>query len=74
MQGQARQADEQQTGYGNHALVTVPVALIIQAMAKRIAAMMASMPHCFPYRAAIIGPEKKQAGSIFSHMPAPGGK
>ena len=39
----------------NHALVAVPVALIIQAMAKMIAATMASMPICFPYRAGIIG-------------------
>jgi hypothetical protein len=37
--------------------VAVPVALIIQAMAKMIAATMASMPVCFPYRAGIIGPE-----------------
>ena len=32
----------------NHALVAVPVALIIQAMAKMIAAMMASMPMLLP--------------------------
>jgi hypothetical protein len=32
----------------NHALVAVPVALIIQAMAKRIAATMASMPMLLP--------------------------
>src|SRR5690349_1656278 len=32
----------------NHALVAVPVALIIQAMAKMIAAMMASMPILLP--------------------------
>src|SRR5271165_1704706 len=34
----------------NHALVTVPVALIIQAMANRIAAMMTSMPFLLPIR------------------------
>src|SRR5689334_10362912 len=32
----------------NHALVAVPVALIIQAMAKMIAATMASMPVLLP--------------------------
>jgi hypothetical protein len=32
-------------------------------MAKMIAATMASMPICFPYRAGIIGPEN--SGSYF---------
>jgi hypothetical protein len=45
------------------------VALIIQAMAKMIAATMASMPICFPYRAGIIGPEIAVA-SFFRHMAA----
>jgi hypothetical protein len=40
----------------NHAFVAVPVALMIQAMPKRIAAMMASMPCCFPYDTVIFGP------------------
>ena len=44
----------------NHALVAVPVALIIQAMAKSIAATIASMPRCFPGYAAIIGPGKSK--------------
>jgi hypothetical protein len=37
-------------------------------MAKMIAATMASMPICFPYRAGIIGPEN--SGSYF--LPAYG--
>ena len=54
MQGQADQAEKQQVGDREPRVVAVPVALITQAIPKRIAAMMASMPHCFPPCAALI--------------------
>jgi hypothetical protein len=54
--------------------ITVSVALIIQAIAKKMAAMMASMPHCFPCQAAIIAPEKSRLVRLFLHMTAARGK
>src|SRR6201989_1498556 len=46
----------------NHALVAVPVALIIQAMAKMIAAVIASMPCRFPSPPTIIGSGNSRPG------------
>jgi hypothetical protein len=46
----------------------VPVALRIQAMAKMIAATMASMPLRFPYRAAIIEPVRAGSRAFFSRI------
>lgn len=43
----------------NHAFVAVPVALMIQAIPKMIAAMMASMPFCFPQETVIFGPPRE---------------
>src|SRR6202012_2559895 len=39
----------------NHEPVAVPVALRIHAIPKMIAAMMASMPRCFPFREVLTG-------------------
>ncbi len=64
----------------NHALVAVPVALIIQAMANRIAATMASMPLLLPYGADTLGtggPQSSNQQSVdltATLLKYPGGK